>query len=314
MYTTHPEWQRALQAPFTLDEIKQRPLIVRKDNTAALPANYVTADTITKRLDEVCGPFNWTVRYQAIKGNLFAELGLRCPETGEWVYKSDCGTESDFEPQKGEASDALKRSASRHGIGRFLRELPEQWITGYKGRDGKFHFDEKALEEYRQRIKQWMSQYQVSPVASSDESSNGNGAAGAPQHNGHSKNDATDAFTNLTDQAESLLQKPLFDTDREAWAQRLAKAQSLETLRPVMRQLRQEHQQRKTAQAQLRTDLENARDSFKALGEEGKFNYQLTKAYGTSSIDKIVGQFAPEQADELLAILRSMYSEMKQAA
>jgi hypothetical protein len=39
------------------------------------------------------------------------------------VSKMDCGTESNVEKQKGEASDAFKRAAVQFGIGRDLYNL-----------------------------------------------------------------------------------------------------------------------------------------------------------------------------------------------
>jgi hypothetical protein len=59
----------------------------------------------------------------------------------DWVWKSDCGTESQVEKQKGEASDAFKRAAVMWGIGRFLYSLGiikiKEVIKDGKDRNGK---------------------------------------------------------------------------------------------------------------------------------------------------------------------------------
>lgn len=84
--------------------------------------SYIDSRDLQDRLDEVVGAANWQVRYEEIKGNLFASIGIN---TGnEWVWKSDCGTESSVEKAKGEASDSFKRAGVMWGVGRFLYSLP----------------------------------------------------------------------------------------------------------------------------------------------------------------------------------------------
>lgn len=84
----------------------------------AICVPYVDSRDVQQRLDEVCGVANWQDRYKEVKGNLFCEIGILI-ET-EWRWKSDVGTESNIEKQKGEASDSFKRAAVMWGIGREL--------------------------------------------------------------------------------------------------------------------------------------------------------------------------------------------------
>jgi len=79
---------------------------------------YIDARFVQDLLDEVCGQENWQVKYEEHKGNLFASIGIN--SDNEWIWKSDCGTESQVEKEKGEASDAFKRAGVMWGIGRFL--------------------------------------------------------------------------------------------------------------------------------------------------------------------------------------------------
>jgi len=79
---------------------------------------YVDARDVQDLLDDVCEPQNWQVLYEENKGNLFAKIGIKIGP--EWIWKSDCGTESNIEKQKGESSDAFKRAAVMWGVGRFL--------------------------------------------------------------------------------------------------------------------------------------------------------------------------------------------------
>jgi hypothetical protein len=83
---------------------------------------YIDSRDVQELFDEAVGATNWQVRFEEHKGNLFACIGVKIAD--EWVWKSDCGTESNIEKQKGEASDAFKRAAVMWGVGRFLYELP----------------------------------------------------------------------------------------------------------------------------------------------------------------------------------------------
>lgn len=80
---------------------------------------YIDARDVQDLLDEVCGAENWQCKYSEHKGNLFCSVGI-FTENDEWCWKEDCGTESNVEKQKGEASDAFKRAAVMWGVGRFL--------------------------------------------------------------------------------------------------------------------------------------------------------------------------------------------------
>ena len=84
---------------------------------------YIDARDVQDLLDDVCYQDGWQVKYEEHKGNLFASIGIFDTDTMGWIWKSDCGTESQVEKQKGEASDAFKRAAVMWGVGRFLYSL-----------------------------------------------------------------------------------------------------------------------------------------------------------------------------------------------
>ena len=71
-------------------------------------------------LDETFGITGWKNKYEEIKSNLFCTISIWDDEKKEWVDKCDCGTESNSEKEKGEASDAFKRAGFNVGIGREL--------------------------------------------------------------------------------------------------------------------------------------------------------------------------------------------------
>ena len=84
---------------------------------------YVDARYVMDTLDKLVGSANWDNEFFEIKGNLFCRITIRYErEDGSIgiVSKMDCGTESNVEKQKGEASDSFKRCAVHFGIGRDL--------------------------------------------------------------------------------------------------------------------------------------------------------------------------------------------------
>ena len=87
---------------------------------------YKNARVDMNVLDETVGAENWQREHYECKGNLFCRVGIKMLE---WVWKADCGTESNTEAQKGEASDSFKRACFNWGIGRELYTSPFIWIS-----------------------------------------------------------------------------------------------------------------------------------------------------------------------------------------
>ena len=122
---------------------------------------YVDARDVQDLLDDVLGAENWQCKYSEHKGNLFCSIGIRMymPDNSYdgWVWKSDCGTESNVEKQKGEASDAFKRAAVMWGVGRFLyskkiiklptKERNGKWIP-YSEKTCKFVYDSDIITKW----------------------------------------------------------------------------------------------------------------------------------------------------------------------
>ena len=130
---------------------------------------YIDARDVQDLLDEVCSPQNWQCKYSEHKGNLFCEIGIRQFFDDEpilediWVWKSDCGTESNVEKQKGEASDAFKRAAVMWGIGRFLYsktivKLPTKEKNGkyvpYSEKSGRYIYDADHITKWCNQLSQ----------------------------------------------------------------------------------------------------------------------------------------------------------------
>lgn len=130
------------------DEIEVRISQINDKGCAVLL--YKNARCDMNILDETVNPENWQRRHYECKGNLFCSVGIKCGD--EWVWKDDCGVESNAEKQKGEASDSFKRACFNWGIGRELYTAPFLWIQANKlnmtNRNGKLiTYDKFSVEK-----------------------------------------------------------------------------------------------------------------------------------------------------------------------
>lgn len=114
----------------TANEIECRVQSVKQNGLILLL--YKDARVDMNILDETVGAENWQREHYECKGNLFCRVGIDVTESNSWVWKSDCGTESNTEAQKGEASDSFKRACFNWGIGRCLYTAPFIWIPADK--------------------------------------------------------------------------------------------------------------------------------------------------------------------------------------
>ncbi len=117
------------------DEIECRVQSVKQNGLVLLL--YKDARVDMNILDETVGSANWQREHYECKGNLFCRVGIDVSLFNDgleerWVYKSDCGVESNTEAQKGEASDSFKRACFNWGIGRELYTAPFTWIPADK--------------------------------------------------------------------------------------------------------------------------------------------------------------------------------------
>ena len=103
--------------------------------TKGIPLAYIDARDVYNRLDDAIGPFNWQDKYP-FEG--CCEISIKDPDTGEWICKSNGAGRTDIEGEKGQYSDAFKRAAVLWGIGRYLYDLPNEWVDLDKY--GKFAF------------------------------------------------------------------------------------------------------------------------------------------------------------------------------
>ena len=114
----------------TANDIECRVQSVKQNGLVLLL--YKNARVDMNILDETVGAENWQREHYECKGNLFCRVGVDVSGNDNWVWKSDCGTESNTEAQKGEASDSFKRACFNWGIGRELYTAPFIWIPADK--------------------------------------------------------------------------------------------------------------------------------------------------------------------------------------
>lgn len=106
----------------TADEIECRISEIDNQGRFLSLLLYKTARTDAKLLDERFGAEKWTNDYKSIDGKMYCGIGINF--NGSWVWKWNCGTESNTEAEKGEASDAMKRAGFVWGIGTELYSSP----------------------------------------------------------------------------------------------------------------------------------------------------------------------------------------------
>lgn len=131
------------------DEIECRISTVSEKGVSLLL--YKTARTDYQLLDEKFGMFRWQNKYEVIDGKMYCGIGIQ-DNNGEWIWKYNCGVESNTEAEKGQASDAMKRAGFCWGIGTELYSAPFIWIGADKcnivNKNGKLTcFDKFIVKE-----------------------------------------------------------------------------------------------------------------------------------------------------------------------
>lgn len=88
---------------------------------------FVNRTLVANRLNEVLGLNGWQFEVKEVSDG--SKIGtLSCLIGGEWISRSDVGTKSKTEAEKGSASDALKRCASLFGVGLYLNDIQSRWV------------------------------------------------------------------------------------------------------------------------------------------------------------------------------------------
>lgn len=128
------------------EEIECRPQSVKNGKCNLLL--YMTSRTVTDLLDETVGARNWTSEFYTVNNMVVCRIGIWDEDKRMFVYKSDTGSESNIEAEKGLFSDCYKRCLSRWGVNE-LYSAPSIVIDddGYGNRGyyvSLIRYDEKA--------------------------------------------------------------------------------------------------------------------------------------------------------------------------
>ena len=108
--------------PLHADEIELRVGTVTARGASLLL--YQDSRCAMNILDETVGRGNWQRDHKEVKGNMYCGIAVWDNDKSQWVWKWDCGTESNTEKEKGESSDAMKRASVNWGIARELYTSP----------------------------------------------------------------------------------------------------------------------------------------------------------------------------------------------
>lgn len=133
------DMRQKLAEPFKEAELRFFPTALSGDKKKGKVAAYADARTFMDRFDDVCSPGGWSTSYRCIDP---ADKAVECTISvfydGHWVSKADVGYPNDAkdaddarkEPWKAAYSDAFKRAAVQHGVGRYIYhlEFAQDWV------------------------------------------------------------------------------------------------------------------------------------------------------------------------------------------
>jgi hypothetical protein len=121
------------------DEIECRIGEIAKSGKSLTLLLYKTARTDAALLDEKYTAACWQNDFKCIDGKMYGGIGVTFDSGATWVWKWDCGKESNMEAEKGEASDAFKRAGFKWGIGTELYTAPKIRIPSEKCNISEFN-------------------------------------------------------------------------------------------------------------------------------------------------------------------------------
>lgn len=96
---------------------------------------YKTARVDRAILNETFGEL-WQNDFKVIDGKMYGGIGVYNEKLNQWLWRWDCGIESNTEAEKGQASDCFKRAGFKWGIGIELYSAPFIWLNVETEKDG----------------------------------------------------------------------------------------------------------------------------------------------------------------------------------
>jgi len=170
-------WEK-LAEPFNPETVHFRVGATNADKSKGMALAYVDARDVMDRLDEVCGPANWQSKYTEVNGAVSCSIGINSMGAKEiqpagtpphdWIWKSDGAGQTSYEGEKGQFSDAFKRAAVQHGIGRYLYSAGTPWV-GIQKQGKSYKFDDITLARLRHNLGGRPVKEEEVPVKSAEE-------------------------------------------------------------------------------------------------------------------------------------------------
>jgi hypothetical protein len=143
---------KKLAQPLPIQSVEFRIQTINKGGYMTLLA-YKDARVDMNRLDAVVGAENWQREHYVVNGSMYCKVSIFNEKTKQWISKSDVGSESFAEKEKGLASDAFKRACFNWGIGRELYDYPTIQIKLNKGEYTLV--GDKAKPTFNLKLKEW---------------------------------------------------------------------------------------------------------------------------------------------------------------
>lgn len=110
---------------------------------------YIDSRAVTNLLDETVGSMNWQSEFYEVAGQTICRIGIWDDKKGCFIYKSDTGSESNIEGEKGKISDCYKRCLSRWGVTELYSSPRIQLEDDGYGNSG-YSVSEINIDEARQ--------------------------------------------------------------------------------------------------------------------------------------------------------------------
>lgn len=124
------------------DEIEIRVQSAKNGKTKCLC--YIDSRAAVSLLNETVGSYNWQTDFKEVNGLTICQLSIWDDEKQQWITKSDTGSESNIEANKGLISDAYKRCLARWGF-TVLYTAPEI-VLPYEDKFAKLKVSEVTFD------------------------------------------------------------------------------------------------------------------------------------------------------------------------
>ncbi len=92
---------------------------------------YIDPRAVVSLLNETIGNLNWQSEFYEVNGQTIGRIGIYDEDKNQWVWKSDTGSESNIEAEKGLISDIYKRVMSRWGVCELYSRIVMHYMSVY---------------------------------------------------------------------------------------------------------------------------------------------------------------------------------------